>query len=73
MEPENHPFEKENIFQAFIFGFHVKFRGCASDLTFFFWPTKFAKNLGGWKNVTSGMQSYVGDRDEYTKTICSLN
>ena len=28
MEPENHLFEKEIIFQTFIFRFHVSFRGC---------------------------------------------
>ena len=28
MEPENHLFEEEIIFQTFIFGFHVNFQGC---------------------------------------------
>ena len=42
MEPENHPFEKENIFQTFMFGFHVKFWGCKNG-----WITTLTTSLHG--------------------------
>ena len=34
MERENHPFEKEIIFQTLIWGFHVSFGGCITVVCF---------------------------------------
>ena len=53
MEPENHPFEKENhLNQTFTFGFHVNFRERirvpAGNLTFQRWFAAIWKRFPSW-------------------------